>query len=41
MTRWFMRLDITLDRVPIRYVFLGIVTELKIDRIYEAVLLII
>jgi hypothetical protein len=36
-----MRLDVTLDRIPIRYVYVGIVTELKIVRIDEAVLLII
>jgi hypothetical protein len=36
-----MRLDVTLDRVSIEYVFIGIITELEICRIYEAVLLII
>jgi hypothetical protein len=36
-----MRLEITIDRVPIGYVFVGIVTESKICCIYEAVLLII
>jgi hypothetical protein len=30
-----MRLDVTLDRVSIRYVFVGIVTESKTGRIYE------
>jgi hypothetical protein len=36
-----MRLDVTLARVPIGYAFIGIVTESKICRIYDAVLLII
>jgi hypothetical protein len=36
-----MRLDVTLDRVPIGYVFVGIITESKTYRIYEAVLVII
>jgi hypothetical protein len=31
----------TLDRVPIRYIFIRIVTESKIYHIYDAVLLII
>jgi hypothetical protein len=35
------RLDVTLDRVSIGYVFVGIVIELEIGHIYEAVLLII
>jgi hypothetical protein len=30
-----MRLDVTLDRVSIRYVFVGIVTKSKTGRIYE------
>jgi hypothetical protein len=36
-----MGLDVILDRVPIRYVFIGIITESKTYRIYEVVLLII
>jgi hypothetical protein len=36
-----MKLDVTLDRVPIRYIFVGIVTESETGRIYEAVVLII
>jgi hypothetical protein len=36
-----MMLDVNLDRFLIRYVFIGIVTELKTSRIYDAVLLII
>jgi hypothetical protein len=36
-----MRLDVTLDRVPIEYIFVGIVIESKTYGIYEVVLLII
>jgi hypothetical protein len=36
-----MRLDVILARVPIGYIFIVIVTESEICRIYEAVLLII
>jgi hypothetical protein len=36
-----MRFDVILDRVMIRYIFIGIVTESKIGRIYEVVFLII
>jgi hypothetical protein len=32
---------VTLDRVPIGYVFIGIVTESETYRIYELILLII
>jgi hypothetical protein len=32
---------VTLDRVPIGYVFVGIVTESETCRIYEVILLII
>jgi hypothetical protein len=36
-----MRLDLTLARILIRYTFIEIVTESKVCRIYEAILLII
>jgi hypothetical protein len=36
-----MRFNVTLYRVIIRYVFIGIVIESEICRIYESVLLII
>jgi hypothetical protein len=36
-----MRLDATLIRILIRYVFVGIITESEIYRVYETVLLII
>jgi hypothetical protein len=36
-----MRLDVTLDRVQIEYVFVGIVAQSKTCHIYEVVLLII
>jgi hypothetical protein len=36
-----MRLDLTLDRVSIGYIFVRIVTESETGRIYEAVLLVI
>jgi hypothetical protein len=36
-----MRLDVTVDRVSIGYVFIAIITESETYRIYESVLLII
>jgi hypothetical protein len=36
-----MRLDVILDRVLIKYIFIGIVTESETYRIYETVFLII
>jgi hypothetical protein len=39
--RWPTSLDVTLYRVLIRYVFIEIIIELEICRIYESVLLII
>jgi hypothetical protein len=41
MLWWLTSLDKPLDRLPIRYVFIEIITELEIYRIYEVVLLII
>jgi hypothetical protein len=41
MTAMVHEAVVTLDGVPIGYVFVGIITELKIYRIYKSVLLII